>query len=202
MHFHAQILDGDRPARWDCPGTTPMPYFSNSSRLTLRFRSVGWQAWLGSAYDIAYVASDRGAGCGGDIYNYGGQISSPLYPANERTYRECTWRLLVPQNQVVALQFEVFDMGPSSTCADNYVQLFEVQPTDADGGGGGGGGAANATATEERLVRTFCGTDTPANFVAQSNRLVVRFKKTVNFAGTGWLLNFMAVQPNVIAPAY
>lgn len=69
-------------------------------------------------------------------------------------------------------------MGPRSTCNNNFVQFLETK---------------NGI---EEVMRTFCGDDTPANFVGMSNRLVVRFKKTVNFAGTGWLANFMAVQPN------
>lgn len=154
--------------------------------MTLRFSDIPVMQLGSMLFDLTYVASDRGRGCGGQIYNYGGQISSPLYPQNERQNRECRWQLMVPQNQVVSVQFADFDMGPSSTCADNFVQLAEV----------------HALTGAEETVRTFCGTDRPAIFVAASNRLVVRFKKTVNFAGTGWLLNFIAMLPGAKAPPY
>lgn len=184
--FRAQILDGGALARWDCPGTTPSPFFSNRSSLTLRFTELDVMYFGSMLYDITYVASDQGRGCGGHIYNYGGQISSPMYPQNERQNRDCRWQLMVPQNQVVSVQFDVFDMGPSSTCADNFVQLIEV----------------HELTSVEKTVRTFCGMDTPGIFVSASNRLVVRFKKTVNFAGTGWLMNFMALLPNTKSPQY
>lgn len=197
-----QIIDGSTNAGWYCPLVVPPPFFSNTSRLTLRFSDINVQSWRGNAlYDITYVASNRGGGCGGDIYNYGGQISSPMYPLNERANRDCRWALMVPQNLVVSLQFEVFDMGPSSTCANNYVQIVEVHDA-AVGAAAAAAASGNATTGVEEVVRTFCGTDKPANFVSQSNRIVVRFQKTVNFAGTGWLLNFMAVQPNVKLPEY
>lgn len=61
---------------------------------------------IGSVYDLTYVASDKGRGCGGQLFNYGGQFSSPMYPANVREIADCKWDVTVPQNLVVALQFE------------------------------------------------------------------------------------------------
>lgn len=57
-------------------------------------------------YDLTYIASDKGQGCGGELFNYGGSISSPMYPLNDRNYSDCRWIINVPQNLVVALQFE------------------------------------------------------------------------------------------------
>lgn len=75
-------------------------------------------------------------------------------------------------------------MGTRNLCASNFVQFLEM----IDG--------------QEEMKRTFCGDDNPAIYVGTSHRLVVRFKKTVNFAGTGWLINFMAVQPNALPTEY
>lgn len=82
----------------------------------------------------------------------------------------------------------VWDMGPSSMCASNFVQLLQL-PSNGERG-------------DEVVKRTFCGGDVPAIYVATANRLVVRFKKTVNFSGTGWLASFMAVQPNATPSLY
>lgn len=147
---------------------------------------------FGLLYDITYVASSAGRGCGGSIYNYGGQISSPLYPAGERQHLECVWQLAVPANQVLAVQFAVFDMGAKSTCHDNYVELIEPP-------------ASGDETTEVSMVaktKRFCGGDTPATMVTGSDRLQVRYKQTVNFSGTGWLLNFMGTMPGVVPPAW
>lgn len=57
------------------------------------------------AYDITYLATDAGLGCGGQIFNYAGQFSSPMYPANDRNASECRWDISVPQNLVVSLTF-------------------------------------------------------------------------------------------------
>lgn len=81
----------------------------------------------------------------------------------------------------VCVFLPVWDMGPRSTCANNFIQLLE--PNGAE---------------EEVVKRTFCADDKPGVFVAKSHRLILRFKKTVNFAGTGWVANFMSVQPNAL----
>lgn len=75
-------------------------------------------------------------------------------------------------------------MGPRSTCESNFVQFLEPRNEQLE------------------VKRTFCGDDKPAVFTGTSHRLVVRFKKTVNFAGTGWLATFMAVHPDALPKDY
>lgn len=69
-------------------------------------------------------------------------------------------------------------MGPQATCERNYVKIYEQ--------------SANIAPTK------FCGKDVPAPYKAKSNQLKVRFKSDVNFVGTGWVANFMAVHENSI----
>lgn len=72
--------------------------------------------------------------------------------------------------------FLVFDMG--SVCIDNFLQIIEYEE--------------NGT---EKVVRQFCGLEQPSNYSSTQNMLSVRFKKNVNFAGTGWLINFIGIHP-------
>lgn len=64
-------------------------------------------------------------------------------------------------------------MGSKATCELNYVEIIENDQ--------------NISPTK------FCGTDDPAPYKAKSNQLKVHFKSSMNFAGTGWVANFMAV---------
>lgn len=126
-----------------------------------------------------YLASDKGPGCGGQIYNYGGIFSSPFYPQNDRNNSDCRWDISVPQNTRVALRFTTFDLGSKRTCDTNFVQIIE----------------RNSDTDEENVERTYCGEDTPATYRGNRNILSVRFKKTVNFSGTGFMASFMGIQP-------
>lgn len=71
-----------------------------------------------------------------------------------------------------------FDMGPKTTCELNYVEIIE---------------------SDDSIAPTkFCGTDEPAPYKARSSQLKVHFKSSMNFAGEGWVINFMAVHENSI----
>uniref|UniRef100_A0A7G3AGB7 Cubilin n=1 Tax=Lutzomyia longipalpis TaxID=7200 RepID=A0A7G3AGB7_LUTLO len=133
----------------------------------------------GGSFDLTFLATDQGRGCGGFLYNYGGSFSSPLYPLNDRNNSQCTWDVNVPSNLKVALRFHVFDMGTKLTCPSNYVEFQEVE---ADG--------------KTRVERTYCGDDIPAVYKSEKSRILVHFVKDVNFAGSGWVLQFMGVHEN------
>lgn len=67
-------------------------------------------------------------------------------------------------------------MGPKATCEQNYVEIIEMD--------------------ENTQSTKFCGTDNPAPYKARSSKLKVHFVSGLNFAGTGWIANFMAVHEN------
>lgn len=81
----------------------PNPFFSNTNVLKLKFKPA--EPIYGDRYDITYLASDKGRGCGGELFNYGGVITSPGYPNTDRNDSDCTWVINVPQNLKVAVMF-------------------------------------------------------------------------------------------------
>jgi cubilin len=85
----------------------PNPIFSSSNQLSLFYKhDPSIKRFFSNKLDILYVATDKGRGCGGEIFNYGGVFTSPLYPMNNRTYYDCTWTVRVPNNLKVGLKFE------------------------------------------------------------------------------------------------
>lgn len=80
-----KIYDGDFDSgtlvKTLCGYTMPDPIFSTTNQLSLNFHfAPGLQSYLRGNYDMMYVATNQGRGCGGVIYNYGGVFTSPLYP--------------------------------------------------------------------------------------------------------------------------
>ncbi|XP_055914618.1 cubilin homolog isoform X2 [Eupeodes corollae] len=149
--------------------------FSNSSKLRIKLSQSG----IFNNYDMTFLASDKGPGCGGDLYNYAGVITSPFYPENARNNSVCQWNIRVPNNMVVSLEFKVFDMGSKVTCRSDYLQILERKPS-------------NNQVLE--VMRRFCGEDTPTVYIGRQNVLSIRFYKTVNFDGTGWVIRFSGVR--------
>lgn len=160
-----------------CTYATPNPVFSESNSLRIEFPAV---TEVSTLIDASYLATDQGRGCGGEMFNYGGVFSSPMYPNNNRTRKDCLFTITVPNNLRIALKFDVFEMGSTTTCGTDYVEFIEVK-----------GG-------EKRVARKHCGADKPATYVSESSILQVLHKQTQNFGGTGWLAKYMAVEKDAV----
>lgn len=149
--------------------------YSNTSKLRVRVKSSG----IYSEFGMTYLSSNGGPGCGGDLYNYYGIFTSPFYSQNIRHASDCTWNIQVPGNTVVHLEFTSFDLGSKANCQADFLQIVEY----------GVGEQSNVT----NIVRQFCGGDSPKEYVSSKNFLSVRFKRTMNFDGSGWVIIFSGV---------
>ncbi|KAH8330032.1 hypothetical protein KR074_010232, partial [Drosophila pseudoananassae] len=158
--------------------------FTSTNELRLHVKTGTYLTSL----DLTYLASpvEQGPGCGGQFYNTEGQFTNPFYPANIRNNSDCRWVIRVPSNNKVMLNFDVFNLGSRSTCHTDYLQILEQ---DAPNG-------------EEKEVRRFCGDDNPRIYISKKSELVVRFHKTVNYDGVGWVIRFAGVYSNYRLPAY
>lgn len=67
-------------------------------------------------------------------------------------------------------------MGPKLTCENDYVEIMEENEN-----------------REFKSIKRYCGEDKPAVFVSSRSQIKIHYVQTVNFAGTGWSINFMAV---------
>ena len=45
-------------------------------------------------------------GCGGEVYNVNGVVTSPLYPMEYTQVSDCRWNLKVPEGHLIALKFQ------------------------------------------------------------------------------------------------
>lgn len=67
-------------------------------------------------------------------------------------------------------------MGSKLLCESDYVELLEE---DESG--------------ESTSIKKFCGEDDPAIYVSTRSKIIIHHVQTLNFAGTGWILNFMGI---------
>lgn len=78
-----------------CGVRIPDPVFSYTNKLYIHIYNEEVSSYMFS-YDVGYTSTDAGRGCGGEIYNYGGWVSSPLYPNEFRNSTVCKWTIRVP----------------------------------------------------------------------------------------------------------
>lgn len=74
------------------------------------------------------------------------------------------------------LSLSVFNLGSRATCHTDYLQILETN-----------------SAGESQEMRRFCGSDIPHIYQSQRSQLTVRYKKSVNYDGIGWVIKFSGV---------
>uniref|UniRef100_A0A182FIN3 CUB domain-containing protein n=1 Tax=Anopheles albimanus TaxID=7167 RepID=A0A182FIN3_ANOAL len=175
----------DRLIAQYCGAVTPHPIFSTGQGL--HFVLPATEAANASLLlDATYVASSEGPGCGGELYSYGGHLTSPHYP-NKVHGKEmsCWWSLTVPDNLVIAVHFDLVDLG--SECRTDFLELIQ--------------NVAQVKRGDRSRIR-ICSNTYLTNYVTSTNQLELSYKISPHFGGVGWRMWFMAVAPdeNVIFP--
>ncbi|XP_028157640.1 cubilin homolog [Ostrinia furnacalis] len=120
------------------------------------------------SYDLTYVTTDKGPGCGGSLHSDVGRITSPFYPNIYRQKATCEWELETPPQSRLHLRFSVFDL--SAVCDQVYLQLVD---------------------RKGRVISSYC-TETPADYTSEDNYVKIVFVTTMNNGGTGWVAEFIA----------
>ncbi|XP_059051310.1 cubilin-like [Achroia grisella] len=142
------------------------PVFSTGRYLLLHSHQV---TDVQITYDANYVITNKGRGCGGQLYNEQGIVTSPLYPEIYRKKNKCEWELETPLGTRIALHFSVFDLG--TDCDNNYVELVDRQGN---------------------TISTYC-SETPADYISTETYVKIVFTTTVNNGGSGWVAEFVGI---------
>ncbi|XP_017783006.1 PREDICTED: cubilin-like [Nicrophorus vespilloides] len=176
-----QIYDGDetKTKLLDvCMTAVPSPVFSNGNQLYLKM--YGTAKYGVNTFDITYTSSNEGRGCGGNLYNFKGSFSSPMYPNVYNHNGECTWNVKVPLGLQVAMKFSTFDIG--GTCDSNYVIVTTYV-----------GKLANE--------RKFCKGDNIGTIIS-TGIINVYYKTTTGLTGTGWFAKFLAITSDITEKSF
>ncbi|XP_064556077.1 cubilin homolog [Drosophila montana] len=157
--------------------------FTTTNELRLHFKTGSFF----NSFDVTYIASpvQDGPGCGGKLYNTEGIFANPFYPQNLRNNSDCRWSVRVPSNTRVLLNFEFFNLGSKATCHTDYLLIQE------------GDELGNL-----QEMRRFCGGDRPRVYLSKRSQLYVRFHKSVNYDGIGWVIKFAGVYENYEIPIH
>ncbi|CAG7817789.1 unnamed protein product, partial [Allacma fusca] len=85
-----------------CGSALPNPVFSSSSTVWIQYFV---RSELARGFDITYVTTAYGVGCGGDLFQTSGSFASPYYPSNYSMDADCRWRIRVPATLQIQLDF-------------------------------------------------------------------------------------------------
>ncbi|CAO2585469.1 Tolloid-like protein 2 [Lemmus lemmus] len=130
------------------------------------------------ACDPGYeLAADRKAcevACGGFITKLNGTITSPGWPKEYPTNKNCVWQVVAPTQYRISLQFEAFELEGNDICKYDFVEVRSGLSPDA------------------KLHGKFCGSETPEVITSQSNNMRVEFKSDNTVSKRGFRAHFFS----------
>ncbi|RMX49890.1 hypothetical protein pdam_00014418 [Pocillopora damicornis] len=122
-------------------------------------------AWIGFSSAENYAARNKTKCFPGNINNNNlqlegssGTFESPFYPSKYPKSINCTWVITVPYGKLVKLSFSAFDVEWSSSCDEDYVQIYD--------------GWSSASEVKTKL----CGASLPSDVSSTSRYLRVQFR--------------------------
>ncbi|XP_075790641.1 tolloid-like protein 2 isoform X4 [Pelodiscus sinensis] len=114
------------------------------------------------------------AACGGFITNPNGTITSPGWPKEYPTNKNCVWQVVAPAQYRISLQFEVFELEGNEVCKYDYVEV------------------RSGLASNSKLHGKFCGSEKPEVITSSSNNLRLEFKSDNAVSKKGFKVHFFS----------
>ncbi|KAM9847142.1 procollagen C-endopeptidase enhancer a [Aulostomus maculatus] len=117
--------------------------------------------------------------CGGNLVADSGFVGSEGFPSFYKPNSKCTWRITVPEGNVVMLSFRIFDLEADSQCRYDYLDVYN--------------GQSNLV---QKLGR-FCGTFRPGALISTSNTMMLEMVTDAETQGRGFVAYFSGAKPYV-----
>lgn len=117
--------------------------------------------------------------CGGDLVTDSGFVGSEGFPTFYKPNSKCTWRITVPEGNVVVLTFRIFDLEAHSQCRYDYLDVYN--------------GHSNLV---QKLGR-FCGTFRPGALISTTNTMMLEMVSDAETQGRGFVAYFNGAKPYV-----
>ncbi|XP_061782743.1 bone morphogenetic protein 1-like isoform X3 [Nerophis lumbriciformis] len=124
-------------------------------------------------YELAPDKSScKTAACGGFITKLNGSFTTPGWPKEYPSNKNCVWQLVAPVQHRITLVFDVFDIEGNDVCKYDYVDVRSGATADAN------------------LHGKFCGEEKPDPVTSQQNTMRVEFKSDNTVSKRGFKAHF------------
>uniref|UniRef100_A0A8C4WNS8 Metalloendopeptidase n=1 Tax=Gopherus evgoodei TaxID=1825980 RepID=A0A8C4WNS8_9SAUR len=125
-------------------------------------------------YELTADKKSCEAACGGFITKLNGTITSPGWPKEYPTNKNCVWQVVAPAQYRISLQFEVFELEGNDVCKYDYVEV------------------RSGLASDSKLHGKFCGSEKPEVITSYSNNLRLEFKSDNAVSKKGFKVHFFS----------
>ncbi|XP_067127393.1 protein tolkin-like [Centruroides vittatus] len=150
-----------------CGSNTIQSFISTSHRLLVTYKTSSRQG------NHRGFSANYEAVCGGDVVMEEGILQSPNFPEDYRPNKECLWRITVPDNYQVALQFQSFEVENHDNCVYDYLEVRDGHDITS------------------KLLGKYCGYKVPDEIVSSGNKMSVKFVSDGSVPKAGFSAKFM-----------
>ncbi|XP_025950725.2 tolloid-like protein 2 isoform X2 [Dromaius novaehollandiae] len=125
-------------------------------------------------YELTADKRSCEAACGGFITKLNGTITSPGWPKEYPTNKNCVWQVVAPAQYRISLQFEVFELEGNDVCKYDYVEV------------------RSGLASDSKLHGKFCGSEKPEVITSYGNNMRLEFKSDNTVSKKGFKVHFFS----------
>ncbi|MBN3281561.1 TLL1 protein, partial [Polyodon spathula] len=125
-------------------------------------------------YELAPNKRSCEAACGGFITKLNGTITSPGWPKEYPTNKNCVWQVVAPAQYRISLQFEIFELEGNDVCKYDFVEVH------------------SGLSSDSRLHGKFCGSEKPEVITSQFNNMRIEFKSDNTVSKKGFKAHFFS----------
>uniref|UniRef100_A0A6I8N3E4 Metalloendopeptidase n=1 Tax=Ornithorhynchus anatinus TaxID=9258 RepID=A0A6I8N3E4_ORNAN len=125
-------------------------------------------------YELTANKKTCEAACGGFITKLNGTITSPGWPKEYPTNKNCVWQVVAPTQYRISLQFEVFELEGNDVCKYDYLEV------------------RSGLSSDSKLHGKFCGSEKPEVITSQNNNMRVEFKSDNTVSKRGFKVHFFS----------
>ncbi|GAB0192284.1 tolloid-like protein 2 [Grus japonensis] len=151
-----------------CGYEKPEDIKSSSNKVWMKFAS---DATINKA---GFAANFFKAACGGFITKLNGTITSPGWPKEYPTNKNCVWQVVAPAQYRISLQFEVFELEGNDVCKYDYVEI------------------RSGLASDSKLHGKFCGSEKPEVITSYGNNMRLEFKSDNTVSKKGFKVHYFS----------
>ncbi|XP_017389073.1 procollagen C-endopeptidase enhancer 1 [Cebus imitator] len=173
--FAGSGTSGQRLGRF-CGTFRPAPLVAPGNQVTLRMTADegtggrGFLLW----YSGRATSGTEHQFCGGRLEKAQGTLTTPNWPESDYPPGiSCSWHIIAPRDQVIALTFEKFDLEPDTYCRYDSVSVFN-----------------GAVSDDARRLGKFCGDAVPGSISSEGNELLVQFVSDLSVTADGFSASY------------
>ncbi|XP_026057290.1 cubilin-like [Carassius auratus] len=173
VYDNGTALTGTLMGRF-CGRAVPPSLTSTDSLMTVLL--VSDSSLSAEGFSAEYVSINASTDCSKVFRTPTGEFSSPNYPDNYPSNRECVYKIIVEVNMQIMLNVTDFFLEGFSSCGFDYLEIrdggYETSP----------------------LIGKYCGTSGPPIIVSHSNRLWLKFRSDHSLTYRGFRAHWDGTQ--------